>query len=166
VVELVEDAQGMGPGPAGGRGVTGAELNVAEVIERVGLVEAVREFPVEVDGSLVAPDGSLVLAELVMDVAETVPGGGLPVAVARLPDSVQCLLTARDGLLVIAEQGMTETDAVEGHRLARQVPGRAEKLEGAPGVVESVRGALRPFRKPGEAVVNLSLADTVADRLE
>ena len=32
------------------------------MIECVGFVEAVREFPVEVDGSLVARDGSLVLA--------------------------------------------------------------------------------------------------------
>jgi hypothetical protein len=103
MVDLVEDEQGMCPGPFGGLGVTGAELNVAEVIERVRLVEAVRQFLVEVNRSLVARDGSFVLAELVMDVAEAVPGGGLPIAVARLPDSVQRLLTARDGLLVIAE---------------------------------------------------------------
>ncbi len=166
MVELAEDAQGTGPGPAGGRGVTRAELGVAEVIERVGLVEAVREFGVEAGGPLVARDGSLVLAELVMDVAEAVPGGGLPVALARLPDGVQRLLAGRDGLLVIAEQGLAEADAVKGRRLARQVPGRAGKLEGTQGVAECVRGPVRPLGQPGEAVVNLGLADAVAGRLE
>jgi hypothetical protein len=136
MVELVEDEQGTGPGPAGGVGVPRAELDVAEVIERVGFVEAVREFGVEADGALVARDGSLVLAELVMDVAEAVPGGGLPAGLAQFPDGVQRLLAGRDGLLVVAEQGLAEADAVESRRLARQVPGRPGKLEGTQGVAE------------------------------
>lgn len=115
------------------------------MIERVGLVEAVREFAVEVDGALIARDGSLVLAELVVDVAEAVPGGRLPVALAQLPDRVQRLLAGRDGLLVIAEQGLAEADAVEGRRLARQVSCRTGKLEGTQGVAERVRGTLLPF---------------------
>jgi len=166
MVELVEDEQGICPGPFGTLGVTRAELDVAEVIERVGFVEAVREFPVEADGSLVAGDRSLVLAELVMDVAEAVPGGGLPVALAHRPDGVKRLLAGRDGLLVIAEQGLTEADVVEGLRLARQVLCRTEKLEGTQGVAECVRGTLLPFGKPGEADVNSCLADAVADGLE
>jgi hypothetical protein len=40
MVDLVEDEQGICPGPFGTLGVTRAELNVAEVIERVGLVES------------------------------------------------------------------------------------------------------------------------------
>ena len=44
MLDLIKDEQGMSPGLAGGLGVTRAELNVAEVIEGVGLVEAVRDF--------------------------------------------------------------------------------------------------------------------------
>lgn len=106
------------------------------MIQRVGFVEAVREFPVEVDSALVAGDGSLVLAKLVMDAAEAVPGGGLPVALARRPDGVQRLLAVRNGLLVIAEQGVTEADGVERPCLARQVLCRTEELEGTHGVAE------------------------------
>src|SRR3954469_736910 len=166
MVELIKDAQGVCPGPFGAFGVTCAELNVAEMIERVGFIEAVGEFPVEADGLLVARDGSLVLAELVMDVAEAVPGGGLPVVIARLPGGVQRLLAGRDGLLVVTEQGMTEADGVEGHCLARQVLCRAEKIKGTQGVAKRVRGTLLPFGQPREAVVNSRLADVVADRLE
>ena len=166
MVDLVEDEQGVCPGPPSDLGVTRAELDVAEVIERVRFVEAVRQCPVEVDGALVAGDGSLVLAELVLDVAEAVPGSGLPVTLAHRADGVQRLLAVRDGLLVIAEQGVTEADVVEGLRLARQVPGRTEELEGAQGMAECVRGTLLPLGKPGEADVNSCLAHEVGDRLE
>jgi hypothetical protein len=57
------------PRPAGGLGVTRAALNVAEVAGRAALVEAVRQAAVEAGDPLVARDGSLVLAELVMNVA-------------------------------------------------------------------------------------------------
>ena len=42
MVDLVEDEQGICPGPFGTLGVTRAELDIAEVIERVRFVEAVR----------------------------------------------------------------------------------------------------------------------------
>ena len=41
MVDLVEDPQRTGPGPAGGLGVARAALDVAQTVERVGLVETV-----------------------------------------------------------------------------------------------------------------------------
>jgi len=42
-----------------GLDVARAVLGIAQVIERVGFVETIREFPVEVNGPFIARDGSL-----------------------------------------------------------------------------------------------------------
>ena len=93
MVDLVEDAKGICPCPAGGLDVACAVLGAAEVIERIGFVETIGEFPVEVDGPLVARVGSIVTPQPTMNVAEAIPGSGLPVALSQLPDGGQCLLT-------------------------------------------------------------------------
>src|SRR6185437_16921653 len=112
MVELVVDAQRGQPGLLGGGCVTCTELDIAEMVQRVGLVETVGELPVEADGPLVARDRLLVVAELMVDVAEAVPGSGLPVALAQLLDRVQRLLAVGDGVLVVAEQGAAVADVV------------------------------------------------------
>lgn len=89
MVDVVENAFRTGPGRARGPRVCRAVLHVAQMIERVGLIEGVCQFPVQVGGLLVAGDGLLVAAELMVNVAETVPGRGLPVALpsSRTADS-------------------------------------------------------------------------------
>jgi hypothetical protein len=70
MVDLVVDAQRGRPGLLGGGRVTRTELDITEMVQRVGLVEAVGELAVEADGLLVARDRLLVVAELMVDVAE------------------------------------------------------------------------------------------------
>jgi hypothetical protein len=54
--DLVEDPQGLCPPRARGRCLTRAYLDVAEADQRVGLVEAIAEAPVDRGSLLVAPD--------------------------------------------------------------------------------------------------------------
>src|SRR5579859_1111673 len=68
VVDLLEDPQSLGPGPAGRGEIASAAVGVAEAVERVGLVGPVGILPGEVKGALVAGDGLRVVAELVVDV--------------------------------------------------------------------------------------------------
>lgn len=77
VVDLLEDPQGPAPGRAGCGGIAGAEVDVAEVVKCVGLVETVA-VPGEVKGPFVACDGFPEVTAMVMDVAEAVPDGTLP----------------------------------------------------------------------------------------
>ena len=82
MVDLLEDAQRQRPRPAGRTDVARAAVDVAEVVQRDGLVVAVGALPAQLDRPLVAGDGLLVVAQLVMDVAKAVPdrllGAGLP----------------------------------------------------------------------------------------
>jgi hypothetical protein len=54
VVEVVKDVQGVLPGVAGGGGIAGGVVGVAEVGEGVGFVVAVAEVPDQGEGVLVA----------------------------------------------------------------------------------------------------------------
>ena len=162
MADLLEDAQGTGPGPAGRLVVTRAALDVAQAVERVGLVETISQFPPQIDGPLVTRDGSLAVAEPVMDEAQAVPGSGFPVALSHLADGGQGPLTVGEGLLVLAEPGVAVADVVEDHRLPG-VPRRTEQVEGLPGVVQRVGEALLPLGQPGQAAVDSALADLVAD---
>jgi hypothetical protein len=166
VADLVEDAQRLRPGPAGRLGVACAVLDVAETGEAVSFVEPVGEVPVEADRLLVAPDGPLLMTEVMVNEAEAVPGGRLPAALAQRTDGRQALLALGDGLLVVAEPGLAEADVVEDHGLARPVPGGPVQLEGAGGVPERISEALLPLGDPGQAAVYAGLADVVANRFE
>src|SRR5712691_5082171 len=85
MVDLAEDAQGFAPRPAGGPGVAGAVVDIAEAAERVGLVEPVGEVTGQRDGPFVARDRLPVVAPLMMGIAEAVPHGPLPVPFSQLP---------------------------------------------------------------------------------
>jgi hypothetical protein len=61
VIDLLEDRQGLRPGPAGGAGVARAEVHIAEAGEGIGLVVAVTESAVQAEGTLVADRGLLVV---------------------------------------------------------------------------------------------------------
>src|SRR5947199_6597477 len=76
VLEVGEDGQGLLVGVAGGLGVAGGALGVAEVDEAGRFPVAFATVVVFVDGLLVAVDGLGVVAEVVVGVAEAVPGGG------------------------------------------------------------------------------------------
>src|SRR5215475_2548260 len=104
VVEVGEDVQGVGPGGAGGGGVAGSVVGVAEMGEGGGFLVAVAEVPVQVQGVLVAVGGVGVVGEVVVGVADAVPAGGLPGAVAEFLEQGEGLLAGGEGLLVVAEQ--------------------------------------------------------------
>ena len=135
MVDFADDAQGGCPGAARGLDVACAVLGIAQVVERIGFVETIREFPVEGNGPLVARDGSFMVAELIMNVPKAVAGSGLPVALAQLPDRGQRLLTVG-----------------EDHRLAWPVHCRTVQIEGLHGVAERISEAPLPFCEPGQAV--------------
>jgi DNA-binding CsgD family transcriptional regulator/tetratricopeptide (TPR) repeat protein len=135
VADLVEDPQGLCPCPAGGGGVARAAVHVAEAVEGVGLVVAVRAFPVQVEGPLIAGDGLLVVAKLLVDVAKAVPGRGFPVALSQFAGCGQRLFAVGKGLLVVAEQGVRVADVVE-HECLPRVVCRAVKVEGPHVVAE------------------------------
>ena len=162
MADLVEDMQRAGPGQVGGLVVARAVLDVAEAVERVGLVEPISQFPPEIDGPLITRDGLLVVAEPVMDEAQAVPGGGFPVALSHLADNGQGPLTVGEGLLVLAEPGVAVTEVVEDHRLPGVVPGRGDQVVGAPGVAQRVGEALLPLGQPGQAAMDSRLADLVS----
>lgn len=102
MADLVEDAQRTGPGPVGCLVVAGAVLDVAQTVERVGLVETISQFPPEIDRPLITRNGLLVVAEPVMDETQAVPGGGFPVGLPHLADDGQGAVG--EGLLVSASQ--------------------------------------------------------------
>jgi hypothetical protein len=106
VVEFVEDGQGVSPSEAGAVEVVGGVVGVAEVDDAVGLVVAVAEVVVQVDGVLVAGDGPGVVAEVLVGVAETVPRLGQTAAVIEFLVQSESLLAVDEGLLVAAEEGM------------------------------------------------------------
>lgn len=85
MVKVVEDGQGPLPSVAGGVGVAGGVVSVAEVGEGIGLVVAVAMVPVQGQGVLIAGDGFGVVAEVMVGETEAVPGVGLPETVAELP---------------------------------------------------------------------------------
>ena len=122
-----------------------AVVDITEANEGVGLVIAIGEFLAQVQRPLIAADGLLVIAEMVMNVAEAVPGGGLPVAVCYLLDPGQGPLTVCDGLLVVPEQGVAKADVIEDPRLPGPVIRRAIQIEGLQRVAEHVGRALLPL---------------------
>ena len=89
VADLVEYVQGLCPCPVRSGGVPGAMMDVTEAAKRGGLVVAVRAFPADADGALVAGNSLLVVAEVVADVGQAAPDRGLPASRAYLLDQLQ-----------------------------------------------------------------------------
>jgi hypothetical protein len=160
VVEVDQDGQCKLPGVAGGVEVAGDVVGLAEVGEKGGLVVAV-VLPGQVDGVLVAGDGLVVLAEVVVGVADAVPGNGLPVAVAEFLVQGEGLLAGGEGLPVIAELSVEPAAVVEGSGLPRPVTGGLEQVERQPGVVEGFSVPALPLPRPGEVVVAAGLPGQV-----
>ena len=80
VVELVADGQGVLVGVAGGVGVVGGVVSVAEAGEGGGFLVVVAEVAELVEGVVVAGGGLGVVAEVVVGVAEAVPCVGAAAA--------------------------------------------------------------------------------------
>src|SRR6185312_4325011 len=101
VVDLLEDPHRPGPGLAGRGKIARAAVDVAEAVERVGLVETVGELPGEADGPLEACDGLPEVTAMVVGVAETVPGGTLPAPFPYRLHHGQGPFATGDGLLIV-----------------------------------------------------------------
>jgi hypothetical protein len=88
MIDLAEYAQGMFPGVPGSGALARTVVDIAQVIERDGLVVPVGTSPAQVNRPLIAGDRLLMVAEVLMDVAEAVPGGEVVPAAspsARIP---------------------------------------------------------------------------------
>ena len=84
MAEFVEDAVGVAPGGLGVGRVAGGVVGVAEAGQGGGLFVSFAGVAVDVDGSLVVPDGVGVVVEVMVCVAEAVVGAGLAEEVAVL----------------------------------------------------------------------------------
>src|SRR5215472_3412244 len=62
VVDLFEDPQGLGPGPAGRGKIARAVVHIPEIDERFGLVVPIRKLAAVLEGSVVIGQGRLVMA--------------------------------------------------------------------------------------------------------
>src|SRR3954447_2999033 len=113
-----EDLQGALPGGAAGVPVAGRVLAIAQVDERLSLAGQVAELADQRDRPVVAGDGALVLAQVVVDVAEAVPGPGLRVQVAEPGGQRDRLLAVPQRLPVVAEQGQVPAQRVQRPALA------------------------------------------------
>src|SRR5262245_25218998 len=153
MIDLVEDAQGVGPRPAGGDDVSRAVMNVAERAERIGLVEPVTECPAEVQRTLITVEGPSAVAQSLVNVAETVPGSGLPgkrTGATEFPDLGQRAFAAGDGLPIVTELGVGVANVVERPRFEQPVACRPVQLESSLGVPQRFGRAFGTLRHPLE----------------
>ena len=166
VFEVGEDGQGLLPRMAGGGGVAGGVVGVAEAAEDFGFVVAVAEVSEHLDGVLVGSDGLDMLAEVLACVADAVPGGRLLAKVAEFVVQGKGLLAFGEGLAVLAKLCVEPADGVEGGGLAGAVIGRSEQFEGLSSVIKRFRVAPLFVEHNGEAEVRVGLAVTVAQLVE
>lgn len=164
MVELVEDGQRPHPGVAGGVSVSVDRLGLGEMSECVGLVEAVTEVPIQLEGSFVASDGASALAEMMVGVAEAVPRVGFAGAMAELLVQLQRPLAIGDGPLIVAEFGVAPPEVVERTGLSGPVTGSREQLECLVGVLDRVGVQILLLEQPAEVVVGVGLSGAVAER--
>ena len=84
MAELVEDGKRVPPGLAGGVGVSGGVVDVADAGEGVGFVDPVVRLAEQVERALVAFDGLVVFGQATVRGGKAVPGGGLTLAGVEL----------------------------------------------------------------------------------
>ena len=100
MAEVVEDGQGLLPAVAGGFGLAGGVVGVADPGQSPGLVVAGVYVTADAEGLLIAVDGLAVIPGSVVGVAEAVPDVGFLVAVAVLECHIKGLLTAGERELI------------------------------------------------------------------
>src|SRR6266496_2014530 len=157
VAEVVEDAQRLLPGLAGGVGVSGGVVGVAKVGECGRFVVPVADVSVQADGVLVTGEGCGVVAEVVVGVAEAIPGAGLALAVAEFLVQRKGPLAGDEGPPVMAEQGVAPADRVEGAGLPDLVAGGPVQDERLLGVFERPGVVTPPLAEVGQAVLDVGL---------
>jgi hypothetical protein len=91
VVELVEDGQGLLPSAAGGVGMVGGVVGIADTGEDLGFEVAVAELPVQSECLLAVGESLLVVAEESMAPTDPIEGLSLPSPVVGGPIKVEGL---------------------------------------------------------------------------
>ena len=102
---------------------------------------------------------------MVLGVAQAVPDCASTLAVADFRAQGECLAAERAGLLVVAEQAVAPADAVERFGLARFVADGLVQAQRLLGVAERVGVAALAFGYAAEILVDLGLAEAVAEPL-
>ena len=136
-------------------------MAVTHVAQRPGFVQAVACLPVQIQCPLVAGNGLVVVAELVVGVPEAVPGHGLSVHVGGFVQA-QRTLTVVDALLVLSEQGVVPAQAVEAPRLSGLVVRGLEEGESSLLMGEGVAVPDLPLVHVRDVAVGAGLTDVVA----
>src|SRR5579872_5620369 len=104
MAQFFEEVQRLSPGLVGRFQLVCRMVSVAEMGEGIGLVIAVAEIAIAVEGVPVS-DGGGVVAAVMAGVPDAVPGGRLAVPVAKFAVQAEGLLAARRGLLIVAQMG-------------------------------------------------------------
>ena len=136
MVEFLEDGEGVLPRLPGCAVIVKGGVGVAEVDQRFRLAIAFAEVAKEVDCLLVAGEGLLVAAEVVVGVTKAVQRGGLTNEVGLLTMHTKGSATVRKGALMVAQQGVIPADGVGRPGLADPVLGGLVEFDGATGLRE------------------------------
>lgn len=156
----------MLPGVAGRQGVSGGLLGVAKVVENSGLVVAVADFSEQGEGLLVATDGILVVAEVVVRVAEVVERVCLAAPVTILPEIGECLLAGIQGMLILAEQGVSPGYVTKGVSLPCTTAGGTVQRVCLQGVAKRSFVVALILVSPDQPAMSVGLANLVAEFTE
>lgn len=162
VVEGVENRRSLMPRLAGGLGLPGRELGVAEVGQDGGLGVAVAELPEQAERAPITRHGCGVIAALVLGIAQVVPALGLIAAIAEFPQQVKGTPAERPGLLGPTEVGVAPADAGQSPGLSDLIAQGLEQAQGLLAVAEHVGVAFLEIAYPGSSQMNAGLSGPVA----
>src|SRR5947209_8775548 len=160
VAEVGEDGQGLLVGIAGGMGVAGGVVGVAETGQGGGFVVHGVEFVVQRDGALVVRGGLPVLIEVVVSERETVQCVGLTLAVVLLLEQLQGLFAGGDGVFVRSNLDLIPADRVQGTSVTA-VTGGPVQVARLLGVAECAFGPALLTQDGGEAAMDVGLTGQV-----
>jgi hypothetical protein len=113
MLHILEDGKRLLPGLPGLRQLASGMARAAEVGENIGFIEAVAEFPEDVERALIGGGCFAKAAEMVLGVAQAVPGISLEMAVADFRAEVESLSAVRASLLIVAMESAIPADGVE-----------------------------------------------------
>ena len=131
MAQFFEEVQRLSPGLVGRFQLVCRMVSVAEMGEGIGLVIAVAEIAIAVEGVPVSDGGGGVVAAVMAGVPDAVPGGRLAVPVAKFAVQAEGLLAARRGLgegssLEVLKGTVEQAGSGRGFRL------RLRRLRGVP----------------------------------
>ena len=155
----------MTPGLAGGGGIAGGEVGVAEAVPHLGLGVKVAEVVAQFHRLPVVGGSLLVAAEVMVGQGDAVEDLGLAEPVVYLSLQVESLLAGGEPFFVIAQLDVTPADGVQRPGLPGLEPGGPEELERLPGVGQRLPVTALHVESPRQDPVGVRLASVIAQLL-